>query len=800
MGSKPLRIAVITLFLLTVFSLAVAKIEDTDAWMHLVLGKLIWQQKGLPAENPHLFTAVGMPFAYTSWLFGLLFYLSYALLNVYGVILLKAVAATALFAVLLADSLRPRRNLAVAVVILGLTAVVVRYRFIERPDLFSMLFLAFTIFSLRAYRSGSRNFLFALPAVHLVWANMHSSIGLLTIPFLAQIGGAFLERWVRRPGADPAGQWSPRQIATMGAVMLASLGASLLNPNGSSQYVMGARYLESPFFKQLLAEFQPLTWPTPLWPFLAAAVLFLSFLANRRRFSDADLLLSVPFLLLPFVAIRFMFFLGIVAGPVISRNLSAWIEERPSWKAASERPLALAAAAAVTVLCGGLAIANVLTVAGETRSAGFGIETARVPEGALRFMDREGVYGRVFNLFQWGGYIAWRDYPRRTVFVDPRGVVPPERLEDLMRGQFHPDPPLDALADRYRIDAILIPMPSVLLPDKHLSGQGNGVSESAWALVYWDDISRLYLKRGGPHDRVVRAREYRRLQPERQLPSLTLLPKEHLAQMLQEARRAAGETGATRANLVLGSLEAREGRHAEAITAYRAALRGPTADRAGILGEIGRAQEHLGLTGDALAAYEESISIDPRPAVLHRAGLVYLDRGDLRGAVRCFERALEGDPRMAEVFKPLAAAYQKLGRGNDVRKLQDRYQKAVEGAPGNADFRLGLQAYAAKEYQGAITAFSRSLDANPGNAAAYSNIGYVYYETGDMENALRYQRKAIEVNAGYANAYYGLALVMKRHRDPDSAMQAWREYLRLEPAGYYAERARQEIDALGGRR
>ena len=44
-------------------------------------------------------------------------------------------------------------------------------------------------------------------------------------------------------------------------------------------------------------------------------------------------------------------------------------------------------------------------------------------------MDRRNITGRVFNLFQWGGYITWRDFPKRTVFVDPRGYIPTDLLE-----------------------------------------------------------------------------------------------------------------------------------------------------------------------------------------------------------------------------------------------------------------------------------------------------------------------------------------------------------------------------------
>ena len=103
------------LFLGSVLLLSVLQIEDTDAWMHLHLGKLLWQAKGFPASESFVYTSLQLPFSYSSWLFGLTYYLSYQALGIYGVILLKALTITAVFYILFKDALLPHKNTAVSV-------------------------------------------------------------------------------------------------------------------------------------------------------------------------------------------------------------------------------------------------------------------------------------------------------------------------------------------------------------------------------------------------------------------------------------------------------------------------------------------------------------------------------------------------------------------------------------------------------------------------------------------------------------------------------------------------------------
>lgn len=100
----------IPLFLLSVFLLSLTKTYDVDAWLHLTMGKVIWELKGIPDKEPFLYTMADKPFEYSSWLFGVIYYLAYKIFNVYGMILLKASTITLAFYIILKDSLTEGRK------------------------------------------------------------------------------------------------------------------------------------------------------------------------------------------------------------------------------------------------------------------------------------------------------------------------------------------------------------------------------------------------------------------------------------------------------------------------------------------------------------------------------------------------------------------------------------------------------------------------------------------------------------------------------------------------------------------
>jgi len=159
-----------------------------------------------------------------------------------------------------------------------------RYRFVERPGIVLMVFLGFTIYALDAYLPEGRRWLYALPIVHVLWANMHPSVVVTVVPFCAVLasGAGFhlLRRWrgVHAPGAP-----SPAQLKTAAAVLVADLLASLVNPRGIEILTLPLQLVGSPWFTQEINELQRPPFDLYPGPYVLAALLLLTLVALWRR-------------------------------------------------------------------------------------------------------------------------------------------------------------------------------------------------------------------------------------------------------------------------------------------------------------------------------------------------------------------------------------------------------------------------------------------------------------------------------------------------------------------------------------
>jgi tetratricopeptide (TPR) repeat protein len=148
-----------------------------------------------------------------------------------------------------------------------------------------------------------------------------------------------------------------------------------------------------------------------------------------------------------------------------------------------------------------------------------------------------------------------------------------------------------------------------------------------------------------------------------------------------------------------------------------------------------------------------------------------------------------------------AASYEKLG---DLDKSIHFYKLSLSviedeniiNKIGSLHFKKGLESYSQKEYRNAISEFNESLAANPSNAVAYTNMGYIYYDINQLDKAYEYFNKSIQLSPGYANAYYGLGLLFKKRGDMQSSKKYFRKYLEIEPSGTFSNKAQSEMKGM----
>ena len=179
-----------------------------------------------------------------------------------------------------------------------------------------------------------------------------------------------------------------------------------------------------------------------------------------------------------------------------------------------------------------------------------------------------------------------------------------------------------------------------------------------------------------------------------------------------------------------------------------------------------------------------------------------IEAGNFEQAVQLLTEAAEIDATQAGVWASLALA--QTGLENHEEALS-AYQKAAMLQPSPAIYQNMGNAYAAigkkeKAQEFYTKAVEMSAGVDPSAAAAtYFNMAVGHINSHETQKATEALHKAIEADPGYAEAYYQLGIILSG--DMKAILQAvehLKKYLELAPEGPNAEMARLLVESLSG--
>ena len=187
----------------------------------------------------------------------------------------------------------------------------------------------------------------------------------------------------------------------------------------------------------------------------------------------------------------------------------------------------------------------------------------------------------------------------------------------------------------------------------------------------------------------------------------------------------------------------------------------------------------------AIADYERAIELDPRCAEVLTIHISYMDRGDLhRGkgdydyAIADYDRAIELYPSNAELYQKRGNTYSQKGDYSSASADYDRAHAITTAGMGADCVRAG-------DYDQAIAYCNTAIELFPKFTGAYYTRGQAYVVKGYYEHAIADCSNAIELDPTYAAAYYLRAVAYARTGDNSQAMVDYGRATELEPI--YAE-------------
>jgi hypothetical protein len=223
--AEPWRRALFAALLLLTFLLGCFPMADFDVWWHLRTGQLILETGTIPRVDFLTYTNAGRPWIDLYWLFQVGIAVLYRLGGASALVLLKALSGVAI--VLAALRSRGEGNKAWPAAAVWLPALIVLSgRLRERPELFSLLFLAGFLCVLARAAECPRS-LWLLPLMQVLWVNCHGFFVLGPLVLAAYFFELLVEK--RWPPQTPRRRPPTKSLAL---ASLASVLACLASPYG----------------------------------------------------------------------------------------------------------------------------------------------------------------------------------------------------------------------------------------------------------------------------------------------------------------------------------------------------------------------------------------------------------------------------------------------------------------------------------------------------------------------------------------------------------------------------------------
>ena len=434
---------------LAVFLVAIFQVCSTDIFWHLEIGRRLWESGRIMNRNVFSWTSPAHPWTPTYWLFEAIAYPVYAASGAAGLVLLRAVVLALAWAIPAAHYQHRGMHRGFLFLFVLAAVDISVFRFLLRPHIFTYLGLGLLIPLLdiaapagpesdpsgAARRRNSRRRLWTagIPALFLVWTNLHSGVifgfvylGIFGIDVaVSAFPGAGKQRFSQRLNrvfVDPRVRWAA-------GVGLASLLACLINPTGWGffKYLYDHLTMDRVIPIEELAPFHPmqhpriafaLVWLLLLPPAVSAAMRTLSVsTVLRTGFALALLTKGVRFVPIAAVfslpgafsaALSVQKYLALRSGNREVRFLRFPRRAVP-WLFYLVLPVCYAAHVHL----------QVYRLPRSIFHSGFGVSSEAFPLAAAEKLPPRLDAG-LYNSFGAGGYIIWRFHGRVRVFQDGR--------------------------------------------------------------------------------------------------------------------------------------------------------------------------------------------------------------------------------------------------------------------------------------------------------------------------------------------------------------------------------------------
>lgn len=407
------RSRLLLLFLFAAFSVSLLQgMLDPDLFWHIRAGRDILEKGIIALEDGWNYLYGGKVWVNQQWLVEIVLAFLFNTGGFTAVFIFKGLVAAgaAYFIFKSAEGEMPSLSLLAAAVVTGLIA---RY-FLMRTQLVSFLLLAALVFLLEKFRPSPR--LVPLLALFALWANIHAFFGLGLMVLGMHSGASILAELIKEKRS--AVLFTKENLISVTTVPLCAL-ATLVNPFGIKIW-QTAGSLFSQRQETLVSEWLPI-WKYPLASnmifFIYFGVLVFLGILFWEKIRFRHLAIALPMIAFGFYSVRILPFATVATAPLFASLLVSLAEALRLGEEKVRPAYPFAALLLLTVSATSISYRATHPVSIPDR-----VYREDYPVGAMAYLKENGLKGKIWNEFDWGGFIVFSSKDFKTV-IDGRTAV-----------------------------------------------------------------------------------------------------------------------------------------------------------------------------------------------------------------------------------------------------------------------------------------------------------------------------------------------------------------------------------------
>jgi hypothetical protein len=478
-------------------------VHSYDFWWHLATGKYIVENGSLPESDPFSYTASDIEIERKPvilkgyWLSQIIFYAIYSVWSLKGIIIFRSLFMIITLFFIFMTIRKQNASLPLALIMtMGFYLIQNSYSG-ERPVLFTYLVFSISYYLLEDFRINRSRSVFLIPPLVMLLSNLHLGYVVCIMLVTLYLAGEGLERLFRK-------DYDNAVLKGLVLVWILTIIASIANPNGA---IMLKRifYVHSSTHIQGIAEFTPTftlyKYKVSEFNYLIAAFFLCSLLALRyfKKTGFTHILLLAVFTVMSLSALRYNIFYAAVAAPILARVIIFTKNEKIMNRLINSIKIGKGVTHIVFFMCGLFLVFYILP---SFARDDFRARTDyMVPERAADFLARVKIDGNMFNEFGFGGYLIWRLYPDKKVFIDGRALEPDIYTE--YQNVVHlSSENWDDILEKHDISHVVIP--SIFYHGNIMYFTEELFDNDDWVLLYADHLSLVFLRNEPEHSSLIK--------------------------------------------------------------------------------------------------------------------------------------------------------------------------------------------------------------------------------------------------------------------------------------------------------